>query len=91
MRPHMQKQPQVKKEPCRVLDDVDVDDFRKKYFTVALMNLFDKTKILIECYCTETKEFLFFQNNKQRREKPTFLSLFVVVVVLLIIIIFIQK
>jgi len=25
MRPRMQKQPQVKKEPCRVLDDVDVD------------------------------------------------------------------
>ena len=32
----MQKQPQVKKEPCRVLDDVDVDDFRKKSFTVAI-------------------------------------------------------
>ena len=25
MRPRKQKQPQVKKEPCRVLDDVDVD------------------------------------------------------------------
>ena len=25
MRPRTQKQPQVKKEPCRVLDDVDVD------------------------------------------------------------------
>ena len=25
MRPHTQKQPQVKKELCRVLDDVDVD------------------------------------------------------------------
>ena len=25
MRPHTQKQPQVKKEPCGVLDDVDVD------------------------------------------------------------------
>ena len=26
MRPHTHKQPQVKKELCRVLDDVDVDD-----------------------------------------------------------------
>ena len=25
MRPRTQKQPQVRKEPCRVLDDVDVD------------------------------------------------------------------
>ena len=25
MRPRTQKQPQVKKEPCRVLDDVNVD------------------------------------------------------------------
>lgn len=25
MRPRMQKQPQVKKEPCQVQDDVDVD------------------------------------------------------------------
>ena len=25
MRPRTQKKPQVKKEPCRVLDDVDVD------------------------------------------------------------------
>ena len=25
MRPRAQKQPQVKKEPCRVLDDVAVD------------------------------------------------------------------
>ena len=25
MRPRTQKQPQVKKEPCRVLGDVDVD------------------------------------------------------------------
>ena len=25
MRPRTQKQPQVKKEPCQVLDDVDVD------------------------------------------------------------------
>ena len=35
----MQKQPQVKKEPCRVLDDVHVDDFRKKSFTVAIQPL----------------------------------------------------
>ena len=26
MRSRTQKQPQVKKEPCRVLDDVDLDD-----------------------------------------------------------------
>ena len=26
MRPRTQKQPQVKKEPCRVLDDVDVSN-----------------------------------------------------------------
>ena len=26
MGPRTQKQPQVKKEPCRVLDDVHVDD-----------------------------------------------------------------
>ena len=25
LRPHTPKQPQVKKEPCRVLDDVDVE------------------------------------------------------------------
>ena len=28
MRPRVQKQPQVKKEPCRVLADVDVDVMR---------------------------------------------------------------
>ena len=30
MRPRMQKQPQVKKELCRVLDDVDVLSIKQK-------------------------------------------------------------
>ena len=34
MRPHTHKQPQVKKELCRALDDVDVDvdEFMMKQF-----------------------------------------------------------
>ena len=32
MRPRTQKQPQVKKEPCRVLDDGDVDVFEEFHF-----------------------------------------------------------
>ena len=48
MRPRTQKQPQVKKELCRVLDDVDVDEKRmsrmnKTNFKVAKRRPFVNT------------------------------------------------
>ena len=33
----MQKQPQVKKEPCQVLDDVDVDDVEKASYAPEIV------------------------------------------------------
>ena len=38
MRPRTQKQPQVKKELCRVLDDVDVDENNIEYVLLIFLH-----------------------------------------------------
>ena len=54
MRPRTQKQPQVKKELCRVLDDVDVDVKNKE---ICMENVAGEQELALQHFPYKTSKF----------------------------------